>query len=110
MADEILVFVTCPATDSERIASELVEHELAACVNIVSSVTSIYRWQGEICRDSEHLLIVKSVRNLWQTLERKVREIHPYDVPEVIAFAIDEGHGPYLSWLTNSVRSEVQSK
>jgi len=110
LPDEIVVFVTCPATESERIASELVEQRLAACVNIVSGVTSIYRWQGEICRDSEHLLIVKSVRNLWQTLERKVREIHPYDVPEVIAFAIDEGHAPYLTWLNNSLKSEVQSK
>lgn len=103
MTDEIVIFVSCPASDSDRIASKLVEERLVACVNIVPAITSVYRWQGEICRDSEQLLIIKSARNMWQTLERRVVELHPYDVPEIISWPIENGYAPYLNWINESV-------
>jgi periplasmic divalent cation tolerance protein len=99
MPGEVVIFVTCPASESERIATQLVEDKLVACVNIVPGVTSVYRWQGEICRDQESILIIKSNKNLWDKLEPRIRELHTYDVPEIICIPIELGHKPYLDWL-----------
>ncbi len=104
MTDEIVIFVTCPESESDRIASQLVDEQIAACVNIVPGVTSIYRWQGQVSRDSEHLLVIKTEQNMWQTLEKRVRELHPYDVPEIIQFPINNGYAPYLQWIKDSVK------
>jgi periplasmic divalent cation tolerance protein len=104
LTDEIVIFVTCPESESDRIASQLVDEQIAACVNIVPGVTSIYRWQGKVSRDLEHLLIIKTEQNMWQTLEKRVRELHPYDVPEIIQCPIDNGYAPYLKWIKDSVK------
>jgi periplasmic divalent cation tolerance protein len=110
LTDEIVIFVTCPAAESDRIASQLVEEQIVACVNIVPGIISIYRWQGKVCRDSEHLLIMKTERKLWQTLEKRVRELHPYDVPEIIEWPIENGYAPYLNWITESVKKDIGEK
>jgi periplasmic divalent cation tolerance protein len=106
LTDEIVIFVTCPSAESDRIASQLVEERLAACVNIVKAVTSVYRWEEQLCRDSEHLLIIKTERNVWQTLERRICDLHPYDVPEIIALPIENGYMPYLKWAQESVKKD----
>ncbi|HEY9680817.1 MAG TPA: divalent-cation tolerance protein CutA [Oculatellaceae cyanobacterium] len=103
MTDEIVIFVTCPPAESDGIASTLVSEQLAACVNIVSNVTSIYRWEGKVTRDREDLLIIKTEQNLWQTLKKRVCEIHPYEVPEIIKWSINDGYEPYLKWIADSV-------
>lgn len=100
MSDELIVFVTVPSReDGERIAEPLVGEQLAACVNIVGPIRSIYRWQGEICRDDEHLLLIKTTRARYPAVERRVKELHSYEVPEVVALAIETGSTSYLEWL-----------
>jgi periplasmic divalent cation tolerance protein len=89
--------------NAEQIARALVEERLAACVNIVPGVRSIYRWQGQIADEAEWLLVMKSTRGRYAALEARVRELHSYAVPEVIALTIAEGSRPYLDWLVGSV-------
>jgi periplasmic divalent cation tolerance protein len=100
MTDAVIVFVTVPSRDTgERLADALVSEQLAACVNIVGPIRSIYRWQGEICRDDEHLLLIKTTRPRYAALEARVQELHPYDVPEIIAVAVEAGSAVYLEWV-----------
>lgn len=104
MSEEVVVFVTCPAGAAEDLAKQLIESELAACVNIIPAIKSVYRWQGELTVDAEEaLLIIKSSLILWAQLEAKILSIHSYDVPEIICVPIVEGHKPYMNWLNGSV-------
>jgi periplasmic divalent cation tolerance protein len=91
--------------DAERMAGALVERGLAACVNVVPGVTSFYRWKGETVRDSEWLLVVKTTASRFEALREALVELHPYEVPEVIALPIERGHAPYLAWIDESVAS-----
>ena len=86
--------------EAERIATALVDERLVACVNIVTPVTSIYRWQGAVERAAEVLLIMKTRRALATKLIARLRALHSYDVPEAIVLPIDAGSPPYLRWLT----------
>jgi len=104
MTDKIVVLTTCQPADAPRIARHLVEHHVAACVNIVDNALSIYRWKGEVAEDREALLVIKSRRDLFGALEAELRKVHNYDVPELIALPIVEGAGPYLAWLDESLR------
>ena len=105
MADAVLLLSTCPDTDSAaRIARALVEERLAACVNRVPALTSVYRWRGEIHEDSEVLLLIKSTRDRLEPLHARLIELHPYEVPELIALDIVAGHTPYLDWLREQTR------
>ena len=100
MSDELIVFVTVPSSEKgEELANAVVAERLAACVNLLGPLQSIYRWQGEICRETEHLLLIKTTRARYVELEARVCELHPYDVPEVIAVPIACGSAPYLAWL-----------
>jgi len=101
MAEEFCaVFVTVgKVEEAEKIANALVEEKLAACCNMVPAIRSIYRWQGQICRDSETLLIFKTRRALFERLRARVKELHSYTVPEIVALPIVEGHRPYMEWL-----------
>ena len=107
--DYLLVSMTTSSLEeAEKIAEALVQERLAACVNIVPAITSIYRWQGEVHRDSEVLLIAKSRPELFDPLAARVKELHSYEVPEIIALPIVAGNAAYLSWIEESVkRGEV---
>lgn len=105
MTNEVVVLVTVPSRDQGgELAELLVGERLAACVNIVGPITSVYRWQGAVSRDEEYLLLIKTTRALYPTLEARVRESHPYDVPEIIALPILAGSEPYLAWLRSQTR------
>jgi len=101
-SEPIVVYITAPDEEAEGLARALVEAKLAACVNMVSNVRSIYSWQGKIEDDRELLMIIKTQRHLFDRLTAKVREIHSYDVPEIIALPIIEGSPDYLRWLRES--------
>jgi len=104
MSDELIVFVTVPSrADGERIAEAVVGEQLAACVNILGPLRSIYRWQGEVCRDDEHLLLIKSTRARYPALEARVKALHSYETPEVIAMPIELGSTEYLRWLRDAL-------
>ena len=105
MSEPLLVLVTAGShAEAEAIAGALVAERLAACVNVVPGITSIYRWQGEVQRDQEWLLLVKSRRDVLEDLVRRVRELHSYDLPETIALPLVGGSAPYLEWLVGEVR------
>ncbi len=91
------------AEDAERIARALVERRLAACVNVVPGVVSVYRWKGAVERDEERLLVIKTRAERLEELRRALVELHPYEVPELLALPVEAGHGPYLAWLDESV-------
>lgn len=98
--NKIVVLITAPKEDEAvRIARALVEARLAACVNIVKDIRSIYSWQGKIEDDTEVLMIVKTQKSLFGALSAKVKEVHSYTVPEIIALPIIEGLEDYLKWL-----------
>ncbi len=101
--DVLVVLCTFPAGDAaSRAAAQLVEEKLAACVNIVSGVQSVYRWQGAVSREEEVLAIIKTTADRFATLEARLIELHSYDCPEVIALDVQRGHLPYLDWVRDS--------
>ena len=104
--DRVIVLITTPDLESaQRIANHLVEKQLAACVNILPQVQSIFRWQGAVQQEHEVLLIVKTrVELLDQQVIPAVKAIHPYQVPEIIALPILGGAADYLDWLDQSVQ------
>jgi periplasmic divalent cation tolerance protein len=91
------------AEDAERLARTLVERRLAACVNVVPGVVSHYRWKGELCRDEERLLVIKTRSERLDALRAALVELHPYELPELVAIEIGDGLEPYLGWLDDSV-------
>src|SRR5262245_27993563 len=91
--------------DGERLAGLLVEGALAACVQILPPMVSIYRWQGAVERASEVLLLIKTTRAAYPRLETAIKENHPYQTPEIIALPIEVGSDGYLSWLVASVKT-----
>ncbi len=99
MPGEIIVLVTCQPDDANKLATDLVTERLAACVNVVPSVLSIYQWKEKIEKDTESILIIKSHRDLFSRLEARIKELHKYDVPEIVSLPIEAGHAPYLNWL-----------
>lgn len=100
LSSSLLVVSTCPdAETAGRIARTLVGERLAACVNRLPGIASAYRWQDEIRDDAEVLLLIKTARDRFEALCARLVELHPYDVPEVIALDIAGGHGPYLDWI-----------
>lgn len=108
MSDCILVLCTVPAAGdaAERIARGLVEARLAACVNAVGPVRSIYRWQGATHDDAELQLLIKSRRARYEELERWLREHHPYDEPEIVAVPIERGSPSYLAWIAAATEAQ----
>ena len=108
MSEELIVLVTVPTrADGERIAEALVGDQLAACVNVIGPIGSIYRWQGEVRRDEEHLLLIKTTRARYAALEARVKALHGYDVPEVVAVPIERGSAEYLEWLRSMTGEPV---
>ncbi|HEX9444708.1 MAG TPA: divalent-cation tolerance protein CutA [Candidatus Binatia bacterium] len=104
MTEFIVVLVTVgSAEEGERIADALVEERLAACVNRLGPVRSTYRWQGKIERGGEDLLVIKSRRDLFERLQQRVRELHSYSTPEIVALPILAASESYLRWLEDEL-------
>jgi periplasmic divalent cation tolerance protein len=108
--DAIVVFITAPtAEEASQLANVLVEDQLAACVQILPEMESVYRWQGKIERQKEILIIVKTVASKFKSLETTVRGVHSYETPEIVAFPVTAGSSPYLQWLVDSVGADSGS-
>ena len=105
MSDPILVLVTCGSEEEAlKIANALVEGRLAACVNLVAPIRSIYRWEGKIWDEKEWLLIIKTQKQRFEELEKKVKSLHSYSVPEIISLPIVEGSSAYLNWIRENTK------
>ena len=103
MTQFVVVFITCGSEEeASKIAHALVDERLAACANMISPIRSIYRWQGKICDEREWLLVVKTRETRFQDLEKRVKSLHSYEVPEIISLPILAGSSSYLSWLEES--------
>lgn len=101
--DFVIVLTTLPVEgDAEKFASHLVEEKLAACVNVLPAMRSVYRWKDAVERAKERQLVIKTTRARLAALESRIRELHPYDVPEFVVLPIDSGSAAYLSWLSAS--------
>ncbi len=104
MADACIVFITFPSDETARaLGRTLVEEQLAACVNVTTPVQSIYRWQGAVHEEREVLCIVKTTQDRFDALKARVLALHTYEVPEIIALPIVDGHAAYLEWVASSV-------
>jgi periplasmic divalent cation tolerance protein len=104
MTDCRIVLTTAGSADeAERIASALVEAQLAACVNIISPMTSVYRWKGAIQKEQEWFLLIKTTTSSFEKISQKIRELHSYDLPECIQIPIEAGSAEYLSWIVENV-------
>ncbi len=102
-ADVRVVLCTCPPEHATTVARSILEQRLAACVNVVPGVRSLYWWNDTVAEDSESLLVIKTPQSRFADLEARLNEIHPYDVPEVLSLSVDEGANTYLSWVRESV-------
>ena len=99
----LVVYCTCPdRVVAERIAEAVVDERLAACVNLIPGLTSIYRWEDQMQHDVELLLIIKTRSAVYPQLEARLRELHPYQVPEIIALPIQAGSAAYLNWIAGN--------
>ncbi len=98
--DYQLILCTCPdRATAEQIAAKLIGDRLAACVNILPAVNSVYLWQGEVETAEEHLLIIKTRKDQYPQIEQQITALHPYELPEIIAVSIAQGLPDYLKWI-----------
>ena len=106
MEDILIVFITVPSQEEgERIGANLVESRLAACVNVIPQVSSIFRWQGKIEKENELLLVIKTTRDRMDELTSKIKELHSYDVPEILAVPVFAGSKDYIDWVQQETRN-----
>lgn len=99
----LVVLVTIPPERAQEMARTLVQERLAGCVNIVPGLHSVYRWEGEIVEDPESLLLIKTVGEQYPALEARIKSLHPYEIPEIVALPADRASPEFLSWLRQSV-------
>ncbi len=105
--DALVVLTTCPNREAAGLlATRLVESRLAACVNVIGGVQSVYRWQGRVEQDDEVLLLIKSSEKVLAALRRLIQELSDYELPEVLAVPVKDGSSAYLDWLLESVDGE----
>jgi periplasmic divalent cation tolerance protein len=95
----VVLVVTSDRREAEKIAEAAIKNKVAACANLVTSVTSIFRWKGRVQKSREALLIMKTSAHRYPALERLVRSMHSYEVPEIIALTVERGLRPYLEWV-----------
>ena len=101
----MIVFCTVPsAEEGKRIATALVQEGLCACVNRIPSVTSYYIYEGAFCEDAEELLVIKTLPSHFERLEARIGELHPYDLPEIVATEITAGSSAYMEWLAKALK------
>ena len=104
MSGVVVGLVTGPDREQlVRLGRALVEERLIACLNVVDRVTSVYRWEGAVCEEAEALGILKTTASRSDAVEKRVRELHPYDVPEVLFLPVAAGSAPYLDWVSGQV-------
>ena len=110
MSDQaIIVFLTAGSVDeANRLADMLVDKRLAACVQIMREMNSVFRWQGKVETQPEVLLIAKTLSSKFAEIEREVVKLHSYETPEIVAIPLSAGSGPYLEWLRTSVSEKGQ--
>ncbi|XP_008486078.1 protein CutA homolog [Diaphorina citri] len=97
-------YVTTPSDEvATKLAEGLLSQNLAACVNIIPEVKSVYKWEGKVNTDTEHMMIIKSRTSRLEDMTKWIRENHPYEVCEVISMPITQGNPPYLQWISNNV-------
>jgi len=107
MAEARIVLTTVGEKESaDRIASELIERRLAACVNIIGPIRSVYRWKGKIEREEEYLLMIKTTGEQAARLETAFKELHPYELPERVELSLEGGSEAYLAWIAGEVQGE----
>ncbi|WP_286264958.1 divalent-cation tolerance protein CutA [Thalassotalea atypica] len=100
-----VVLCNCPDNNvAQAIATQLVREKLAACVNIMPGITSVYSWQEKIETDTEVMLLIKTTQNQFDRLAALINNIHPYDVPEIVSLNIQQGDNAYLNWITESLK------
>jgi periplasmic divalent cation tolerance protein len=108
MADVILILTTVPSDElGERIGEALVGERLAACVNVLPAMTSIYRWKGSVERDVEHQLVIKTTADRAAAVEVRIRQLHTYELPELVVVTAGGGSAAYLAWVAESTREGV---
>src|SRR5450432_3715465 len=105
MTDKIVVLSACEShAEAEKIATSVVEKRLAACVNLIPGIESIYRWRGAVERSKEFLLVIKSSRELLPDLQAELLKLHSYEIPEVLAIPIVDGAEDYLNWMEREIQ------
>ena len=101
----LLILTTCPGSISAKnIAQELVSEKLAACVNVVPGVNSFFSWVGKVDTANEHMLVIKTTKKSYSALEKRIKKLHPYELPEIIAVPIHTGLTGYLDWISNNTK------
>lgn len=103
MTQLLMVFCTCPESAAENIAKVLLNEKLAACVNLSKPLTSYYHWQGKLEKESEVQLVIKTTKAVYFQLENKLKAIHPYDVPEILAVKVVASSSDYQTWVEENV-------
>ena len=101
--DVVIALTTCSEGEARTLAEALVNRDLAACVNVVPRVQSVYKWKGKLANEAESLLVMKTSAAGLAALRAAVLELHSYEVPEFVVLTVDSGHGPYLDWVVKSV-------
>lgn len=110
MSSAILVLTTFPDIDTaQRMSEDMVQAKLAGCVNIMPAGQSIYMWKGKICKETEHIAIIKTTDNCYSELENYIKGQHPYELPEIISTPITNGSKDYLTWLTQELTDNTTS-
>jgi periplasmic divalent cation tolerance protein len=106
MENDVILVLSTASSEKEAmmIAQALVEHELAACVNVVPAIRSIYRWKGKIWNEVENMLFIKTTSPQLEELKKMIKELHSYELPEVLALKIDDGEKNVLNWIGSSVK------
>ena len=111
MSKHMVVFITAPnEEEGAKLARTLVEERLCACVNIMPKVRSIYRWEGDICDEPEVMLIAKTASSMAASIVKRVKELHSYDVPEIICLPVATGSGEYLDWIDASLEAPFEEE
>ena len=105
-----IVVVTTVGTEEQAylIAREIIARRQAACVNIIPAIRSIYRWKGKICKDGELLLIVKTLQDEFEGVASTIRELHSYELPEILSFGVSHGDQGFLDWIASSVDKDAE--
>lgn len=102
-----VVLCNCSPQESAGLGRQLVEERLAACVNIVAGVTSIYEWKGKMCEEAEHTLVIKTTEARYEALKQRIKELHSYEVPEILAFSCSDALSTYAQWVYEQVSERV---